>query len=170
VDEGSLQTLLDDVFDQGVVFHAFTDYMRDYEVIVHCTADPRSGVRPAYLRYLFKVCVSARIETTVPEGVWERSLDDRLISYGTGVDLDGYVWGVKWHVLYPGARVVTESAPAAHWTAALGRPFHEVRVETNAHTLNLVFSELEVTEVGTDYTPVHLAPPGWPDGKIPLGD
>ena len=39
---------LDNVFDQAIVFHSFTDYMRDYEVITLSVADPRSG-DPAYI-------------------------------------------------------------------------------------------------------------------------
>ncbi|WP_230462284.1 hypothetical protein [Micromonospora sp. CP22] len=53
VDAATLKQALDDVFDQVLVYHGFTDYMRDYEVIVYATADPRSGIAPAYLRYLF---------------------------------------------------------------------------------------------------------------------
>ncbi|WP_456238052.1 YxiG-like protein [Micromonospora auratinigra] len=34
--------------------------MRDYEVIVHATADPCTGIAPVYLRYLFRYCVEAR--------------------------------------------------------------------------------------------------------------
>jgi hypothetical protein len=69
----------------------------DYEVIVYATAGPRSGPTPSYLRYLFRDCVEARCETSVPVETWRASLDDRLIESETGADLDGYVWGVKWH-------------------------------------------------------------------------
>jgi hypothetical protein len=79
--------------------------------------------------------------------VWRSSLDDRLIEYETGVPLDGYVWGVKWHNLYPGANVVAESAAAARWAQELGIEFHEVRVQTNAHDLTLVFSDVQVSEL-----------------------
>jgi tRNA C32,U32 (ribose-2'-O)-methylase TrmJ len=34
----------DDVFDQAIVFHGFTDCIRDYDVIVYATADPRTGI------------------------------------------------------------------------------------------------------------------------------
>jgi hypothetical protein len=36
-----IQRALDDVFDQAIVFHCFTDYMRDYEIITYSVADPR---------------------------------------------------------------------------------------------------------------------------------
>ena len=31
-------------FDQALVFHGVTDYMRDYEVFIYATADPRTGI------------------------------------------------------------------------------------------------------------------------------
>jgi hypothetical protein len=42
---------LDDVFDEAVIFRGFADYMRDYEVFIYATADPRTGVSPDHLRY-----------------------------------------------------------------------------------------------------------------------
>ena len=48
------------------------------------------------LSYLFKFCVEANVKTTVRDDAYKKSLDDRLIDYRTGVDLDGYVWGVCW--------------------------------------------------------------------------
>ncbi|MGM9385061.1 YxiG-like protein [Streptomyces antibioticus] len=149
MDTAVLEQLLDEAFDHAVVHHGYTDYMRDYEVVVHATADPRTGIAPAYLRYLFRYCVEARCETSVPPGIWRESLDDRLIDHETAADLDGYVWGVKWHCLYPGATVLPVSHVARRWSEALGIDFHEVRMETNAHTLTLVFSELQVSEIPT---------------------
>ncbi|MFG3230684.1 hypothetical protein ACGFZG_03005 [Streptomyces antibioticus] len=149
MDTAVLEQLLDEAFDHAVVHHGYTDYMRDYEVVVHATADPRTGIAPAYLRYLFRYCVEARCETSVPPGIWRESLDDRLIDHETAADLDGYVWGVKWHCLYPGATVLPVSDVARRWSEALGIDFHEVRMETNAHTLTLVFSELQVSEIPT---------------------
>ncbi|MGC5054520.1 hypothetical protein ACLQ2S_24055 [Micromonospora sp. DT48] len=65
MDAATLKQALDDVFDQVLVYHEFTDYMRDYEVIVYATADPRSGIAPAYLRYVVHYCVEAHCRTTV---------------------------------------------------------------------------------------------------------
>ncbi|MFF2214437.1 YxiG-like protein [Streptomyces antibioticus] len=149
MDTAVLEQLLDEACDHAVVHHGHTDYMRDYEVVVHATADPRTGIAPAYLRYLFRYCVEARCETSVPPDIWRESLDDRLIDHETAADLDGYVWGVKWHCLYPGATVLPVSDVARRWSEVLGIDFHEVRMETNAHTLTLVFSELQVSEIPT---------------------
>lgn len=153
MDAALLEQLLDDAFDTAVVHHGYTSYMRDYEVIVYATADPRTGIEPAHLRYLFKYCVEARCETTVRPDVWRISLDERLIDHETGVDLDGYVWGVKWHGLYPGATILPESETTRRWKQGVGIDFHEVRLETNAHSLTLVFSDLQVSQVPTGYAP-----------------
>jgi hypothetical protein len=47
VDEHQLRQAFDEVFDQAVVSHGFADYMRDYDVYVYATADPRTGVAAA---------------------------------------------------------------------------------------------------------------------------
>jgi hypothetical protein len=153
MDAAALQHMLDEVFDQALVHHGFTGYLRDYEVIVHATADPRTGVQPAYLRYLFRHCVEARCESSVSHETWRISLDDRLIDHEPDAGLDGYVWGVRWHALYPGAKVVPESEAARRWARAVGVDFHEVRIETSAQRLTLLFSDLRVSEVPTGYAP-----------------
>ncbi|MGC4879214.1 HalD/BesD family halogenase [Micromonospora sp. DT43] len=148
-----LSQALDDIFDGAVVHHGYTDYIRDYEVIVYVTADPRSGIPPVHLRYLFKYCVSAEVRTVVGPDIWRRSLDDRLTDREVGPDLDGFVWAVRWQSLYPGAEVVADSERGRSWADRIGIPFHEVRFEMNAHVLTLIFSDLQVTEVGEGYTP-----------------
>lgn len=153
MDAAVLEQMLDEIFDHAVVHHGYTGYMRDYEVIVYMTADPRTDVEPAHLRYLFRYCVEARCESSVPPETWRDSLDDRLIDHESAVDLGGYVWGVKWHALYPGAKLLPESAATRRWAQAVGTDFHEVRFETNAHHFTLLFSDLRVSEVPTGYAP-----------------
>ncbi|MFJ3670493.1 hypothetical protein ACIPSE_28960 [Streptomyces sp. NPDC090106] len=150
MDAGALERMLDEAFDHAIVRHGFTDYMRDYEVVVFMTADPRTGIEPSYVRYLFRHCVEARCETAVPAETWERSLDDRLIDHETGVDLEGFVWGVKWQPMYPGAKVLPASDASRRWSRALGLDFHEVLIETNTHRLTLIFSELRTIELTDD--------------------
>jgi hypothetical protein len=165
VDQAQIQAALDDVFDQAIVFHAYTDYMRDYEIITYATADPRTGIAPAYDRYLFRYCVEAEAITALGPDIWSRSLDERLIEYDTGKDLDGYVWGVRWQCLYPGAKIIPNSERAKRWSDELGLPFHEVRIETNGHNLTLVFADLHVTKAAAGYAPFivdrdnHYIPP-----------
>lgn len=153
MDTAALEQMLDEAFDHAILHHGYTNYMRDYEVVVYATADPRTGIAPARLRYLFRYCVEARCETSVAAETWRVSLDERLIDHETGADRDGYVWGVKWHALYPGARLLPESEATRRWSKAVGIDFHEVRVETNAHRLTLIFSDLQVSEVPAGYAP-----------------
>ncbi|MFF2655124.1 hypothetical protein [Streptomyces sp. NPDC058045] len=154
MDAAVLGQLLDETFDQALVHHGYTGYMRDYEVLFHMAADPGTGIPPAYLRYLFRYCVEARCETAVPAEIWRRSLDDRLIEHESGAELDGFVWGgVKWQPMYPGAELLPRSDAARRWSHTLGMDFHDVRIETNAHRLTLLFSDLEVTEVPVGYAP-----------------
>lgn len=153
MDTALLTELLGETFDQALVFHGYTDYLRDYEVVVYMTADPRTGIEPSYLRYLFRYCVEARCESSVSAEIWRVSLDDRLVDRENDADLDGFVWGVRWQRMYPGARLIPESEAARRWTRAVGIDFHEVRIETEAHRLTLVFSDLQVGKVPTGYAP-----------------
>ncbi|MER6064732.1 hypothetical protein [Streptomyces sp. NPDC001792] len=98
MDAAALQHMLDEVFDQALVHHGFTGYLRDYEVIVHATADPRTG-RPARLP------------------------------------------AVSLQALRRGP------------VRAVGVDFHEVRIETSAQRLTLLFSDLRVSEAPTGYAP-----------------
>jgi hypothetical protein len=164
---GQIQSAFDDVFDQALIFHGFAEYMRDYEVFIYATADPRIGIRPEHLRYRFKHCVRATVTTALTPQIWQRSLDERLIGYDKGRDLDGYVWGVKWQALCPGMKLVHGSADAARWTHDLGIPFHEAAIGTNGHNMSFVFSDLTVDTVEAGYAP-FVVPSGGPDFKIPF--
>jgi hypothetical protein len=167
VDATQIQTAFDDVFDQAIVFHGFADYMRDYDVIVYATADPRTGIAPEHSRYRFKNCVRATATSAVTAQIWRKSLDERLVDYDQGVDLDGYVWDVRWQLLYPGMRLVEDSTEAARWTSDLDLQFHEALIETNGHNISLVFSDLSVRAVDAGYAP-FVVPDAGPDFKIPV--
>ena len=167
VDSSQIQTAFDDIFDQALVFHGFADYMRDYDIYIYATADPRTGIQPEHLLYRFTHCVRATVTTAVHPEVWKQSLDERLVDYEQGRNLDGYVWGVKWQVLDPGMKLVPDSAEARQWSRELGLPFHEATIETNGHNLSLVFSDLTVQAVLPGWTP-FVVTDGGPDFKIPL--
>jgi len=70
-------------------------------------------------------CVRATATSALSPEAWRRSLDERLVDYERGRDLDGYVWGVKWQELYPGMKLVPDSADARRWSREVGLPFHE---------------------------------------------
>jgi hypothetical protein len=65
MDEAELQRALDEIFDGALVHHGFTDYMRDYELVVSMTAAPSTRTPPGFLKYLFKYCVEVSVATTV---------------------------------------------------------------------------------------------------------
>lgn len=160
MDSAEIREALDEVFDQAVLFHGFTDYYRDYEVVVQVNTDPASDIAPQHLSYLFRYCVEVGVETALSPEIWQRSLDDRLIDVDAWKEtpIEGHVWGVRWHNLYPGGRVVEDSPRAAAWTEALRRPFYEVELETNVHALNLVCSDLQVRPVAEGYSPFTVPP------------
>jgi len=110
-----MQAAFDDVFDEAIVFHGFTTYMRDYEVVVETGAAPGTGIPTRFLRFFFVNCVRAEVATALSPAGWAGSLDERLIDVSTGIDLDGYVWGVKWQALYPGFAFVPDSELARSW-------------------------------------------------------
>jgi hypothetical protein len=174
VDEAQLQARLDELFDSELVFHSYANYMRDYELVVYQSVDPRSGLAPRHLRNLFRLCTEADVRSTVLPAVWTRSTDDELLdSHHVTREAPGYVWGVRCQGLYPGATIVDGSARAQVWTNQLGIPFHEVQIEANAHAITLVFADLSVEEVGAGYGPYHVEIKGiaetYADGsKMPL--
>ncbi|MGH3327928.1 MAG: HalD/BesD family halogenase [Streptomycetales bacterium] len=150
----------EEVFDQAIVFHGFAEHMRDYDVFVYATADPRTGIVPEHLRYRFTQCVRATATTAVRRDVWQRSLDDRLLdyeAYAADPDQQGYVWGVNWQGLYPGMSLREESAEADSWSRDVGIPFFEARIETNGHNLELIFSDLAVTQVEPGFAPFVIS-------------
>ena len=167
VDMSQIQTAFDEVFDQAVVFHGFANYMRDYDVFVYATADPRARVAPEHLRYRFKHCVRALATSAVSPQVWKRSLDERLVDDDQGRDLDGYVWGVRWQALYPGMKLVPDSVDAERWSQDLGLPFYEATIETDCHNISLVFSDLVVDAVDVGYRPFVVSGDG-PELKNPV--
>ena len=59
------------LFDGALLFHSYTRYMRDYELIVENHVGPaESGT----YSYLFKYCVEAGVSTSLPGTVYRRSL------------------------------------------------------------------------------------------------
>jgi hypothetical protein len=47
VNADEIDAALQDVFDQAIVFHSYTDYMRDYEIVTFSVADPSTGIPPS---------------------------------------------------------------------------------------------------------------------------
>jgi hypothetical protein len=65
----------------------------------------------------------------------------------------GFLWGVCWSNAYPGLTYVDESARAGSWSQRLGKPMHEICLETEAFKLNLIFHDFTVTKLSDD---IHI--------------
>jgi hypothetical protein len=163
VEIADLGLVLAELQDKELVFHGFTPYMRDYEVVVYEPVDrnPKHGLVPRHLRFLFKYCTEATVTSRVRPDVWARSLSDDLLKvHHVSRGSPGYVWGVEAQELFPGATVVQGSSRAAYWADQLGLAFHEVLVEANAQAIGLVFASVAVAEVAPGYAPFIVAAAG----------
>jgi hypothetical protein len=157
MDQDKLSARLEQMFDNALVYHGYTNYMRDYELIVYQSADPRSRIQPRYLRFLFIACPEASIRSAIRPEIWSRSMDPRLLAeHSATEESPGYVWGVQTQELYPGPKVIENSVRARKWTNGVGIPFHEVDIEANAHRINLIFAYLSVEEVKVGYSPFEV--------------
>jgi hypothetical protein len=150
----------DDRFlDSAVVSHGFTDYLRDYDIVIDVPAAlppdvPIGDTTGSYIegryRYRFTHCPEAHVASAVEDGVWRRSWDEVFTDYVAWEDAghpDGFVWGVKYADAYPGLSYVADGPLAARWTERLARAMHEVAVETNTFTLRLVCHDLHVEQL-----------------------
>lgn len=164
-----IRQAFEDVFDQALLFHGFAAHMRDYDLYLYAAADPRTGLRPDHLRYRFVNCVRASVASSVARDVWARSLDDTFtdnVEWLAAGSPEGYVWGVRWQMLYPGLALLPPTPETREWAAQLGVPFYEAVVETNAHTISLVFSDLRVDKLAAGATP-FVVEDDEPGAKVP---
>ena len=60
---------------------------------------------------------------------------------------EGYVWGVGWSEAYPGLKYVQGSPLAQEWSDKLGKSMHQIRIETNAYNLFLVFHDVSIRKI-----------------------
>jgi hypothetical protein len=75
--------------------------------------------------------------------------------------------GLKWQILYPGMKLVGESAEAQQWSRDLGIQFYEATIETNGHNISLVVADLVVDVIGSGYAP-FVVPSSGPGLKRPV--
>lgn len=154
-----------EMFDNAIVEHHFTPYMRDYDIIVDVAAPAPNG-KGSYIaaryRYRFTHCVMAHITTSLSAETWRDSWTDEYIDYENwekAGSLSGYVWGVCWSCAYPGLTYIDNSSLAREWSERLGNPMHEVTIETNTHNFQLIFHDVIIQEIAT-YDPEPLSRTG----------
>ncbi|HUA32002.1 MAG TPA: hypothetical protein VMA09_00230 [Candidatus Binataceae bacterium] len=136
------KALQEPLFDSSIIRHGFAPFLRDYDIVAE--------INKYQFLYRFTHCTSVAVVTSVTDRCWQESWEDIYTDYGAWSQAgapDGKVWGVRCLLAYPGASYVDESAPAREWAARLGKPMHEVRIETNGHTLDLIFHDLSVREL-----------------------
>jgi hypothetical protein len=155
-------------FDAAVLRHGYTDYMRDYEIVV---SGRRGAPHTDVHRYQFGGCVEAHCVTRVRPEVFATSLPDEFVlagpDYPDKPDPDGFVWGVRYSVAYPGLIYVPGGEAAKHWSEALGMPMHEITLETEAFLLRLVFAEARYELLG--HEPVVQFTKQYPINKAAAG-
>ena len=159
------------LFDSWIERHGFSPYLRDYEVVVVAMAALRDGsgsYAQGRYHYLFSHCVEAHVHTSVKNESWRVSWEDTFIDYEEwerAGSPNGFVWGVRGMDAYAGAKYLPNSPLSAAWTERLAHRMHEVRIETNAHNLQLVFHGLTVLQTArgdvdsgdlTDIAPVVI--------------
>jgi hypothetical protein len=120
------------LFDQAVVEHGFTRYLRDYDVIVDRGAPvpngaldagaDRYGYIEARYRYRFAHCVAVTVETKVRDETWRISWDDHFTDFDAwkrAGEPEEFLFGVCWADAYPDGQLVENSALAR---VAVGDP------------------------------------------------
>jgi hypothetical protein len=157
------------LFDNVIVEHHFTPYLRDYNVIIDVPAarpDGRGSYIEGRYRYRFTHCPVVQVTTAVRDDVWRESWSDLFTDCGAweraGMP-EGYVWGGCFSVAYPGLTYVEDSHLARDWSARFGYPMHEVRIETNGHNLSIVFHDVDVRKIAQgnpDSENLHPLEPG----------
>jgi len=136
------KALYDVFFDSAIVRHGFASFLRDYDVLIE--------INGRQFLFRFTHCVSAVIKTSVGEAAWKESWDDVFTneeSYDRAGRPHGYFWGINYSIAYPGAKLLTDSTHARDWSTRLGKQMWEVRIETNAHNIDLIFHDLRINEV-----------------------
>jgi len=127
--------------DFALLAHGFLSHGRDY----YWHVQDCLGSDPGVHEIVFSHCVQADCQTRVRDDVWPGSWDDVFTNYElweSSGEPNGYVWGSNWSLAYPGMTLVEGSTLAASWSGRIGRPFHEVVLETDRFLIRLIFHDV----------------------------
>ena len=144
-----------EMFDVAILWHGFTAYMRDYDVIVEV-----GGTGQGRYRYRFTHCPEANVSTQVSDEVWQESWDDLYTDYQKWLDSgepEGFVWGASWSMAYPGLSYLDDSPLAAEWAGRFGKPMHEVVIETEVFRLKLIFHDVIIQKLSDEVNVIDKA-------------
>jgi hypothetical protein len=67
----------------------------------------------------------------------------------------GFVWGTNWSLAYPGLEYFRDSKLAAKWSAKLEKEMHEVTIDTEAFSIQLIFHDVRVQKLSSDVSVVN---------------
>ena len=135
-------------FDGAILKHGFVDYMRDYELIT-------TDITGKYLhKYQFVGCVEAIYRTELSPEAFAQSISDKYVfsgpDYPNKAEPDGFIWGVRYSNAYPGLIYIENSHLAQKWVEKMKRPMHEVKIETEAFHLTLIFADIRHEFLGSE--------------------
>ncbi|MBF6612677.1 MAG: hypothetical protein IVW55_06060 [Chloroflexi bacterium] len=145
------------LFDVAILSHGFSPYMRDYDIVAE-VGGTGQGVG-TYL-YRFTHCTEAHYATRVSDNAWRASWNDTYINYESWMQAgqpEGFVWGTQWSMAYPGLAYIEDSELASHWSSRLQASMHEVSIETEAFSINLVFHDVFVTKLSGEVSIIDKA-------------
>ncbi len=134
--------------------------MRDYDIVTEVGGTGIEEQGTGRYLYRFTHCTEAHCITAVPDDVWGQSGSDTYINYEEWIQAgepEGFVWGTQWSMAYPGLTYLEGSALANHWSGRLQMPMHEVNIETEAFSLNLVFHDVFVRRLGNEVSIIDKA-------------
>lgn len=136
--------------DVGVMQHGFAEHGRDYVFIIEDSLRSRPGT----YRLTFTHVVELSAKTAVSPEAWGRSWSNDFTDYRrwqAAGEPDGYVFGTKWSLAYPGFSAIDDSPLAAKWANKLGRPMFAASLQTDLFEISLVFhdAQLELVREGT---------------------
>lgn len=141
------------LFDNPIVGHGFTEFARDYDVLTDVMAAKPDGTG-SYIEGRYRVrfthCPYAATETQLDPETWRISWQDSFIDWDAwraAGEPSGFVWA-QIADAYPGASCLEDSDLAGVWSRRLKHSVHELKLETNAYTLRVVFHDFAVRQIG----------------------
>ncbi|MFZ0516279.1 MAG: hypothetical protein WBG23_02120 [Acidobacteriaceae bacterium] len=127
-------------YDFGVLEHGFAAHGRDYRFLIQDSLCKD----PATYELIFTHVVDFKYETRVGEKIWVMSWGDEYTDFSrweASGEPEGYVFGARWSLAYPGFSILPASPDAMRWSELLNRPMYSASLETDLFCISLVFSE-----------------------------
>src|SRR5512140_3302561 len=140
--------------DVGILSHGFAPHMRDYDIVFEALWGKKewADAKGTY-RLRFTHCPEVATITAVPDAAWQQAWADDYSDYARWIaagEPEGYVWGVSWSMACPGLSYVEDSQSAQRWSERLGRPMHEVLIETDAYQIRILFHDFILTKLSDE--------------------